>query len=133
MERPTPFSGEDVDLLVAVLSVNDSMLDAAHGVRAVESTLDYPIRSIDDLRIVEERFADRNGEVQIGSRRITLEQAKRYLGGMTFPVEDREQLVSRLVNAFEAERLEVIAALSQDQGQRQLGRNELEKNDALNA
>jgi hypothetical protein len=122
MDTIEGFSEKDCDLLLAVLSVNASMLNAAHAVRVVEGHIDYPIKSVDDLRIVETAAADRDGHVRVGNRTITLEQATRYLSGMTFPIVDREQLISRLVNAFEAERLEVCAALSRDQAQRALGK-----------
>lgn len=100
------FSADDVDLLVDALSLNESMLGAAQATRFIERTTHYPIRSLEDLRATFERFGDANHVITLGDHKVTLTQAERYLPREGFPIENREQLLSRIVVAFEIGKLE---------------------------
>jgi hypothetical protein len=117
---PEAFVGGDVELLSAVLSFNDSMLGVAQAVKLIERVSQYPIRSIDDLRPV---FRQHGKVLRLGQCRVTEEQAATFLRPELFPVESREELISRMLIAFEAARLEHLETLSREQSTRALGRD----------
>jgi hypothetical protein len=105
-------SPEDHSLLIEVLERNQSMYLAAHAAKLIEQELSYPIP---ELGVIIEAFTDREF-VQVHTSRVTREQVERYLPPACFPIDNRRMLVSRLIMAFERERMSVIARLAQEQG-----------------
>jgi hypothetical protein len=106
-EGPTRnFTAEDVDMLVEALSLHEPLLGAAQAARLVERALAYPIRSVSDVRVVFERFGRAKRALTLGHHTVTFEEASRYLPKEGFPIENRAQLLSRILVAFETGRLE---------------------------
>lgn len=112
VETPREFTQRDLDLLVEILSLNDSMSHGAHAVQLIEELLSYPIESFERIGEAFRLAAKGRRTVTIGRCEIALEQVRRYLPDEYFPVADRSQLVSRVVLGFEAERMDRIEALT---------------------
>jgi hypothetical protein len=97
----------DVSILLDVLRTNQSMEATAHAVEHIERELKYPLRSLDDLL---KMFARRK-TISLGDRTVEAEQVGSFLPEKSFPIANREELISRVVMAFERERMSQILAI----------------------
>ena len=109
------FGPDDVELLVAVLERNESMLSAAQAVQLLERSLGYPVKDVEQLESVAKDLADERGEVTIGLRTVSIDQMRTYVDGESFPVEDRDQLISVVLAGFEQERMQMLEQLQEEQ------------------
>lgn len=109
------FSSNDLPLLVEVVSAHQSMLATAHAVKRVEAVAPYPIRGLEDLRPLFDSSEARGGAIPLGPCLVSFEHAKRCLRQEFFPIEDRTELISRLLLTFESERLDEIQCIAQRQ------------------
>lgn len=117
------FGVEDLELLVALIESNESMLSTAHAVRTVERQTGYPIKDLDALVGVVKDLASPEGEVSIGLRTVSVEQVGVYVSPDSFPIESRDDLIGVLLTSFERERTEVFEKLQMEQ-QRRFGGTE---------
>lgn len=111
----TEFGVEDLELLIALVESNESMLSTAHAVRTVERQAGYPIKDMDTLLALVKDLADPEGEVSIGMRTVSAEQVGAYVDSEAFPIEDRRDLIGVLLTSFERERTEVFERLEMEQ------------------
>ncbi len=111
----TRFGPDDVDLLVAVLERNESMLSAAEAVQVVERNTPYPVKDVEQLEGVARTLADERGEVAVGMRTVSIDQIHTYVDAGSFPVEDRDQLISVLLAGFELDRMKMLEDLQDQQ------------------
>jgi hypothetical protein len=103
---------QDLSIILDVLRVNQSMELTAYAVKLIERELTYPFHSLDGfLRI----FSDRN-VIRLASRTIEADQVERFLTKKSFPIANREELISRLVMAFERERMSEIFSVPVESG-----------------
>ena len=109
------FGPDDVDLLVAVLERNESMLSAAQAVQLVERSLGYPVKDVEQLEAVAKELADQQGQVTVGLRTVSIDQMRTFVDGGSFPVDDRDQLISVILGGFEMERMQMLAQLQEEQ------------------
>lgn len=109
------FGPDDVKLLVAVLEWNESMLAAAQAVKVVEGSVGYPIKDFEQLVGVATALADERGEVTVGTRTVSVDQMRSYLDTESFPIEDREELISVVLAGFEVERMQMLERLQEEQ------------------
>lgn len=118
MDNDIGLKPSDFDLIMSVLHLNHSMESAAHGVKLIEKLLSYPIDSLDDLRDVFQRPPSKDGVAKVGRHKVKFEDAARFIGSDGFPIENREQLISRIVLGFEASRMDMLDQAAQvDTGQ----------------
>jgi hypothetical protein len=109
------FGPDDVDLLVAVLERNESMLSAVQAVQVVERNLGYPVKDVEQLESMAKALADEQGEVTVGMRTVSIDQLRTYVDAESFPVEDRDQLISVVLAGFEMERMKMLEQLQEEQ------------------
>ncbi len=109
------FGPDDVELLVAVLERNESMLSAAQAVKVVEGSGGYPIKDFEQLVGVAAALADERGEVTVGTRTVSIDQIRAYVDPESFPVDDREELISVVLAGFELERMQMLERLQEEQ------------------
>ena len=109
------FGPDDVDLLVAVLQRNESMLSAAQAVQVVERSIGYPLKDVEQLESVAKDLADERGEVTIGMRTVSIDQMRTFVDAHSFPVDDRDQLISVCLAGFEMERMKMLEQLQDEQ------------------
>jgi hypothetical protein len=109
------FGPDDVDLLVAVLERNESMLSAVQAVQVVERNLGYPVKDVEQLESMAKALADERGEVTVGMRTVSIDQLRTYVDAESFPVEDRDQLISVVLAGFEMERMKMLEQLQEEQ------------------
>ena len=115
------FGVDDLELLVALVESNDSMLSTAHAVRTVERQAGYPIKDLDALVGIVKGLADPGGEVSIGLRTVSVDQVGIYVSPDGFPIESRQDLIGVLLASFERERTEVFERLEIEQQSRLRG------------
>jgi hypothetical protein len=91
MKREPDFVAADLDVLLDVLRVNDSMEAAAHSVKLVERLVSYPIRSLEDIQKVFASPPAKARTIRLGRHTVTLENASRFLRDEgTSSIEDRD-------------------------------------------
>jgi hypothetical protein len=72
-----------------------------------EASVQYPI---EDLRGLLSVFGDRK-TVNVGTRTVTVAQVEEFLPKECFPIASRDELISKVIMAFERERFSVIEAI----------------------
>lgn len=103
------FAAQDVELLVTVLAANDTLMTVAHAVRQIERAIAYPV--VEQQQILALFTRD---PARVGDCRISTDQVHKYLPQEAFPMNDREDLISRLIIAIEAQRLQLISDLPEE-------------------
>jgi hypothetical protein len=98
---------KDLSIMLDVLRLNPSMELTVSAVRFIERVLSYPISSIRDF---EKLFAG-SAELHLADRTVSAEQVAKFLTEESFPILDREELISRIVMACERERISQILAI----------------------
>ncbi len=95
------------DVYRDVLRINRSMETTAFVVPLVEAAITYPIASLDELIGAFPGLS----ELKIAKSGVTEKEVRTYLTEHAFPIENRHQLISRLVMAFERERHAALSAI----------------------
>ena len=103
------FSATDLELLVTVLAANDTLMTVAHAVKRIERSIGYPVTEQHQLLDLLGR-----GAVRVGDCRISADQVHTFLPQEAFPMVDREDLISRLIVAIEAQRWQLISDLPEE-------------------
>lgn len=103
------FGDADVEMLVTVLAANDTLMTVAHAVKQIERSVGYPVADQQQLLDLLPR-----GRARVGDCRISTDQVHKYLPQEAFPMVDREDLISRLVIAIEAQRWQLISDLPEE-------------------
>jgi hypothetical protein len=103
------FSTKDLELLVTVLAANDTLMTVAHAVKQIERSVAYPVTEQHQLLELLGR-----GPVRVGDCRISADQVREFLPQEAVPMVDREDLISRLVIAIEAQRWQLISDLPEE-------------------
>lgn len=118
------YRSDDPTLLTEVISSNYTMLATCSTVHRIESASDYPLRSRDDVKraagLFEEdasrNLASRNLATSSGSPVVvSVEEAVSHLHSKWFPIENREQLISRLIIGFEAAQSAAMRLVAEEQ------------------
>ena len=104
-----------VDLLWDVLRCNDSMRSTVEAVHAVELTCRYPIAALEELEPAFNSAADEHGFVRVGGCRVGHRQFEEGFPSVVFPLEDRDQLISALLCAFESAQSTLVALAIKEQ------------------
>jgi len=96
---------DDLSIVIDVLRANPSLEATAYAIALLEQHVEYPIDKQSDLLVLfRERY-----ELPIGEdRTVDLHQVKEYLPVESFPIYDREELISRVLMAFERERMDAL-------------------------
>jgi hypothetical protein len=112
-----------VDLLWDVLRCNDSMRSTVEAVHVIELTCRYPIATLEELEPVFNAAADEHGLVRVGGCRVGRNQLEEGLPPVVFPLEDRDQLISALLCAFESAQSTLVElAVKEQRALARLGR-----------
>jgi len=112
-----------IELLWDVLSCNPSMHAAVEAVDLIEQECNYPIVALADIEQVFGRAADDRGVVRVGRCAVSRPQLEGGLPSVVFPIEDREQLISALLCAFESSQLGLVEqAISEQRALARIGR-----------
>jgi hypothetical protein len=98
-EPVSDFAERDLDLLLAVLSMHDSLLGAAQAGKHAERATTYPLHSVEDLRPVFRQLEQQRATLRLGSCSVTFDDARRFLPEEAFPIGSREELISAVVGA----------------------------------
>ena len=102
------FGAKDLNLLLDTLQCNPSAAAAAQAIKYVEEVCRYPIQDLNALAKVFDRFGDAEKCIALGDCAVSMGSAERYIPMMSFPLERRDQLLSALLCAFEAARIETL-------------------------
>jgi hypothetical protein len=101
-------TGDDLPIVLDVLRASPALEATAYAVRLIEPTVGYPIESVASLQSL---FREQD-EIRLGPERtVNADQVGRFLPDECFPINDREELISRVLMAFERERMSVFAEL----------------------
>jgi hypothetical protein len=108
-----PLTAEDLPIVLDVLRAHPTLEVTAYAVKLIEPSVEYPIESVESLQSL---FRQQE-EITLGPERtVNAEQVRRFLPEECFPINDREELISRVVMAFERERMSVFRELPQEEG-----------------
>ncbi|HKP90939.1 MAG TPA: hypothetical protein VJT75_13310 [Thermoleophilaceae bacterium] len=102
------FDADDLDLLEDVLGLVPNLTEVAFAGKLARERLKFPVRT---HRTLDPLFG-KEGALELGGRRVSSEQTRRYIPQQWFPIESVDDLVRKLLLAFhrrDAERAAMAA------------------------
>ena len=97
MQIPKAFDSKDVRILVDAISLVPNLPLVALAAKRARQRLTYPIGSHDQLVTL---LDDPNG-MDVGGRTISAEDIKKYVPAEYFPIDNQQELMCRLLIAFQ--------------------------------
>ncbi len=91
------FVESDLPLLESAIELFPDLLSAVICAKLVREKIKYPIKNSETLR----ELVPSDGLVQLGSQTVTLENIERFIPTKFFPIENQNQLLQRLLIAFQ--------------------------------
>lgn len=102
-----PWTKQGFPIVLDVLRTNQSMELTASAVRHVERELKYPVHSLDQFL----KLFSRRRVIHLGARTVEAAPVKVFLGEKSFPIRESRELISRLIMAFERERMSQLLTI----------------------
>lgn len=91
------FSEFDLPLLQSAIELFPDLLSAVICAKLVRERIKYPIESAEILK----ELVPNDGVIQLGNQSVTLENIERFVPIKFFPIENENQLLQRLLIAFQ--------------------------------
>ena len=96
------FDEHDVDLLVLVLSHIPNGAEVAYATKRARERAKYPIANYDGLAAL----LDDGKVARFRDREVTVDSIKRYVPKEFFPIDDEQDLIAKLLLAFDRAEIE---------------------------